>query len=74
MDVGPPSHNAQNCIRARPSFSAVWTGSRIIGVILQVSQCRSVSVQPFSIYSPSYSGENRDQYIIQSMEDMAHDS
>jgi hypothetical protein len=52
---GPPSQSAQNWIRSFgcPRRRASAGGSRIRGVERHISQCRSVRVQPLSIYSPS---------------------
>jgi hypothetical protein len=52
--VGDPSHRAQNWIRSLPAAEADPAGSRMSGVVWQVSQWRSVNVHPLSIYSPSW--------------------
>ena len=56
---GPPSHSAQNWMRSsgRPRARASAGGSRMSGVERQISQCRSVRVQPLSMYSPSCAGQ-----------------
>ena len=51
---GDPSHRAQNWTLSLPSRAAAAAGSRMSGVVRQTSQCRSVRVQPFNMYSPSY--------------------
>lgn len=50
---GPPSQRAQNWMGVRPSLRARAAGSRMRGVALHWSQCRSVRVHPLSIYSPN---------------------
>lgn len=50
---GPPSQRAQNWMGVRPSLRAKAAGSRMRGVALHWSQCRSVRVHPLSIYSPN---------------------